>query len=87
MNKKTFAALCASFSMTWFSSGSMAMAVHSGDNDPLTEGWTLIDAAASNTVVRSAVNDGGVLAWSVDDNSTASGSIAFYNFEVSEIES
>ena len=84
MNKKTLAALCASFSMTWFSSGSMAMAVHSGDNDPLTEGWTLIDAAASNTVVRSAVNDGGVLAWSVDDNSTASGSIAFYNFDVSE---
>ena len=82
MYKRILVIFTTSFCMIWFSTSS-AMVVHADDNDPLTEGWTLVDASASNTVARNPIDDGGVLAWVVDDNSTANGSIAFYNFEVS----
>ncbi len=50
---------------------------HTGSTDPTTEGWTF-EPGGGGGVSVGPIDDGGTLAWFVDDNSTASGSIASY---------
>lgn len=53
------------------------VAVHNGNSDPTTEGWNALPGSGGGVSVGS-INDGGTAAWFVDDNSTAEGSIFFY---------
>jgi hypothetical protein len=52
------------------------VASHAGDTDPTTEGWTTFGPGSA--VVVGAVNDGGTLAWMVNDTSTATNTHLFY---------
>ncbi len=60
------------------------IALHSGSTDPTTEGWTFVGTGTG--VTTGAINDGGTPAWFVDDDSTVSGSIGLYRFDVSALD-
>lgn len=53
------------------------VALHSGNADPTAEGWNAAPGSGGGVSVG-AINDGGIDAWFVDDNSTALNSIFFY---------
>ncbi len=54
------------------------IASHYGNNDPVTEGW--IANTGPGVTLGPVSNDGGFNAWSIDDNSSASGSVGSYKF-------
>lgn len=56
------------------------IALHSGSTDPTTEGWTFVGAGTG--ITTGAINDAGTPAWFVNDDSTVSGSIGMYQFDV-----
>jgi len=43
------------------------VALHDGDVDPTTEGWSINTIGASATI--GPINDGGIFAWTIDDDS------------------
>ena len=47
-------------------------AIHTGANDPTTEGWTFVTGGAFN--IGPTVNDQGHNAWITDDNGNFAGS-------------
>ena len=79
------------FSISWvivlcfFTSVAHAAPVflHEDDNDPTTESWVEV-VGGSGTSTAGAINDGGTLAWFVDDPSTALSSSLFYQQDVSD---
>ncbi|MCU0670438.1 MAG: hypothetical protein MUF70_13975, partial [Myxococcota bacterium] len=54
------------------------MLAHTGQADPATEGWTL--EGAGTDVLEGPIGDGGVDAWTIDDASTAAGSLRSYGY-------
>ena len=57
---------------------SVVVASHVGSTDPLAEGWTQRGTGLS--IIEGPINDGGVSAWSIDDNSSIGGSARQYHF-------
>lgn len=53
------------------------VALHSGNNNPTSEGWNAIPGSGGSVVVG-PITDSGTAAWMVDDNSTALNTIYLY---------
>jgi len=64
---KTISAGAAFIAAVSFANANTTFISHSGSTDPTTEGWS----ASGTSTLGSAVNDGGVNAWAVNDNSSS----------------